>query len=609
MKRSVKLIGLSFILSSVLSCAGIEETSESELGLSPVEIEVSISSDSLTKVSMGESDGSSTPFYWSDGEEDRFKVTIDETDYYFRKVGITSQATSARFRCEGVPEIVPGKIYTARYDNNSIAEVYSAQVGTSDSIENEMDMTASYTAKEGDTWEDVVFNFQYCYALLHIKVTSHFIKDQYVYAYFLNGSEELVRSTGTIKGDESGIADIYFVVAPGEYTEPKLEVWAYGDDINKRSVISLSRNTLKAGNIYNIFKETTDFIDAHKLSEGGTANCYIMDRSTEEKRNFQLYGFDATYKGGSNKASDMISEQIKYVKVLWESFGTSEVVNAGDLIGSVRWHTPYICFTPGNTDKEGNALIGAFDENDQLVWSWHIWVTDTPAAHEYINDSSDHFGTYMDRNLGALTATPGEAGIAGLLYQWGRKDPFLTSGDIASATPNTVASSVLSEDMQWMVIPSNQVVGTVAFATKNPTTFITGVSPNYSWLHTPDISLWGNYKTIYDPCPAGWKVAQSELGVNLRVIFYVGEPVFTFGCGKTLYDRSNEYYAYYPASGHLNFQSGDLEHVSKAGFIWSSTVASNGSPYGFMFDENTEVDFDYKFYSSQGASVRCQKIE
>ena len=135
MKRSVKLIGLSFILSSVLSCAGIEETSESELGLSPVEIEVNISSDDRTKISMGESDGSSTPFYWSDGEEDRFKVTIDETDYYFRKVGITSQATSARFRCEGVPEIVPGKTYTARYDNNSIAEVSSAQVGTSDSIE------------------------------------------------------------------------------------------------------------------------------------------------------------------------------------------------------------------------------------------------------------------------------------------------------------------------------------------------------------------------------------------------------------------------------------------------------------------------------------------
>ena len=45
MKRYVKLLWLSFVLSSVFSCAGIEDSSQSELGLSPVEIEVSISSE------------------------------------------------------------------------------------------------------------------------------------------------------------------------------------------------------------------------------------------------------------------------------------------------------------------------------------------------------------------------------------------------------------------------------------------------------------------------------------------------------------------------------------------------------------------------------------
>lgn len=596
MKRSVKLIGLSFILSSVLSCAGIEETSQSELGLSPVEIEVNISSDDRTKISMGESDGSSTPFYWSDGEEDRFKVTIDGTDYSFRKVGITSQATSARFRCEGVPEIVPGKTYTARYDNNSIAEVYSAQVGTSDSIENEMDMTASYTAKEGDTWEDVVFNFQYCHALLHIKVTSQYIKDQYVYAYFLNGSEKLVRNTGSIKGDESGVANIYFVVAPGEYTAPKLEVWTYGNDINKRSIITLSPNTLEAGNIYKIFKETTDFIDAHILSEGGTANCYIMDRSTEEKK-FQLYGFDATYKGGSNDADDKISEQIKYVKVLWESFGTSEVVNAGDLIGSVRWHTPYICFTPGNTDKEGNALIGAFDENDQLVWSWHIWVTDTPAEHQYKNGSDVVFGTFMDRNLGATNATPGENNISGLIYQWGRKDPFLPSGDIRSG-------SAKMDGMDWNTAESSETAGTIEYSVQNPTTFITGVSPGYTWLHVANLGLWSNTKTIYDPCPAGWKVAESQLGSNIKDAEYT----VVNNCVKLSYDRSGSNYAFYPLSGRLNFTTAAYEQEGSVGYIWSSNVAGNGSSYGFYFDVNSTLDLDFKFYPSQGSSVRCQKI-
>lgn len=38
----------------------------------------------------------------------------------------------------------------------------------------------------------------------------------------------------------------------------------------------------------------------------------------------------------------------------------------------------------------------------------------------------------MDRNLGATTAEPNTVGALGLLYQWGRKDPFLGSASINS---------------------------------------------------------------------------------------------------------------------------------------------------------------------------------
>lgn len=40
----------------------------------------------------------------------------------------------------------------------------------------------------------------------------------------------------------------------------------------------------------------------------------------------------------------------------------------------------------------------------------------------------------MDRNLGAVSATPGDAGAIGLLYQWGRKDPFVTTSEIGKNT-------------------------------------------------------------------------------------------------------------------------------------------------------------------------------
>lgn len=634
MKKMIRLAIWTLLFTLLYSCTRIENTISEDLALYPAEIGVNISSEGGTKAYLGDSEGETTPIYWSDDESDEINVKIDGVDYIFKKVGVTESSQSARFRCEAAPAVEAGKTYTATYSSDGFNGVGFYQNGTKSALKDYIDLSASYTAVEGDTWEDVLFNFEMEHALVKITVKSTVVMNHDVTFELRENvvgeghGTGVVTSTSSIRlsydeDQDCYVSECYFVMEPRSYQDVVLELTVFiGNDVDPFDFSTstfrydMSDITMEKNNIYyvekNIVEDATppQILNIVKLSgedNTSTANSYIVNPVEGEDDTF--YSIYAKYKGNSTSALDEIGSQIKGVKVLWESLGTNDPTNPGDIITKTIWHKDYIYFDLNVSGKKGNALIGAYDSEGNIVWSWHIWVTDTPAAHEYINYSSVHFGTYMDRNLGALTATPGEAGIAGLLYQWGRKDPFLASGDIASATPNTVASSVLSEDMQWMVIPSSQVVGTVAFATKNPTTFITGVSPNYSWLHTPDISLWGNDKTIYDPCPAGWKVAQSELGVNLGVVYFVGEPVFTYGCGKISYDRSNENYAYYPASGHLHFQSGDLEYVSRVGFIWCSTVASNGSSYGFMFDENTEVDFDYKFYSSQGASVRCQKIE
>ncbi|MFV0304749.1 MAG: PKD domain-containing protein [Moheibacter sp.] len=87
------------------------------------------------------------------------------------------------------------------------------------------------------------------------------------------------------------------------------------------------------------------------------------------------------------------------------------------------------------TKGEGNAVI-AFKVAGEVKWSWHIWVTDTPeigAANTVLqsynkNLDGDNFApTFMDRNLGAtdthfLGNEWNKSG--GLMYQWGRKDPF-----------------------------------------------------------------------------------------------------------------------------------------------------------------------------------------
>ena len=63
------------------------------------------------------------------------------------------------------------------------------------------------------------------------------------------------------------------------------------------------------------------------------------------------------------------------------------------------------------TDRKGNAVIAAKDSQRNIVWSWHIWLTDQPEEWVYANEA----GTIMDRNLGATSATPGDVGALGLL--------------------------------------------------------------------------------------------------------------------------------------------------------------------------------------------------
>lgn len=103
---------------------------------------------------------------------------------------------------------------------------------------------------------------------------------------------------------------------------------------------------------------------------------------------------------------------------------------------------------PVNKVKKGNALI-AFKVNGEVFWSWHVWVTDDPtngSTYKSYDDVKRQLsdGTvetipnsewgWMDRNLGSMGSSltgPGWNRSGGLLYQWGRKDPFpsLTNND------------------------------------------------------------------------------------------------------------------------------------------------------------------------------------
>ena len=157
-----------------------------------------------------------------------------------------------------------------------------------------------------------------------------------------------------------------------------------------------------------------------------TANCYIVSKAG-------AYKFKA-YKGNSNELAGVLDSdshpivKIDHAKILWETFGTDVTPMKGDLVDFVDYENEYVLFRTTPTFKEGNAVIAVRDDLGNILWSWHIWLTDQPQGQEYYNGA----GTMMDRNLGATSATPGYVVALGLLYQWGRKDPFLGSSSISS---------------------------------------------------------------------------------------------------------------------------------------------------------------------------------
>ena len=344
-----------------------------------------------------------------------------------------------------------------------------------------------------------------------------------------------------------------------------------------------------------IYSDVKDFItydldvsSAIDLSLVASANCYIISEAG-------LYKFK-TVKGNSTTSVGSVAS----ASILWETFGTDTAPEPSDLISGVCYKDGYIAFKTADTFKEGNAVIAAKDASGNILWSWHIWFTDQPQSHVYNNNA----GTMMDRNLGATSATPGDVGALGLLYQWGRKDPFLGSSSISR---NTIAKSTIT----WpSAVKSDSSNGTIDYATANPTTYITYNNKNYDWYYTGDSSTdntrWttsSSVKSIYDPCPAGWRVPDGgRNGIWSKA-----------GFGTTTYDSTNKGMSFsisspsttwYPASGYRSKDDGGLFVVGSIGYYWSASPYSYYAYY-LIFYGNGEVIPSNDSNRANGFSVRC----
>ena len=296
-----------------------------------------------------------------------------------------------------------------------------------------------------------------------------------------------------------------------------------------------------------------------------------------------------------NRAGTQLSDLMPYIyghnydptsaSVVWTS--------SNDLVKDAKISDDrhYLVFTVDkSTIQQGNAVVAA-KYNNTIVWSWHIWVTDTPlltytyGSYNFLNmplgfvDGSSG-GTCQPRNInvsftqsvGSATKSltisqAGDAVTSGtaLFYQWGRKDPFRTSGHTVNTGGVAQSTAIQNPNIfykgnlyDWSIQKNNNGYDywNVGNTSTNTSTAVT--------------------KSIYDPSPVGYKIppcaAFSSLKMNTDGFIWN-----TKGYSNTL---NNDFWH---ALGLLTYNGGSLSYDGTHGYYWSASPYNANRGYHLYF--------------------------
>ena len=330
--------------------------------------------------------------------------------------------------------------------------------------------------------------------------------------------------------------------------------------------------------------------------QDGMANCYMVtprdNISFKVSRAYTYTGiaFTNTLHTGGEYTGEF------GVEVVWQDVANLVTPTVSGSGNSATVHVQ------ANGYTQGNAVVKIYKADDGSktpVWSYHIWVTNYTGSATKTNNGF----TFMDRNLGATkTGRPTSTGAGanfgfGLFYQWGRKDPFPATGAPDESQPGGGT---------FTAVDTSSSKGTITYTLQHPNTFLTGVSGSSDdWLYAfRDGELWGHSgtKTIYDPCPPGWRVPKNS-GISEATSPWDG---FTSSNGTWSYGYNWGTNAVYPAAGYRDNGS-DIRLEGSDGYYWSASPPSSSSSYasGLVFASGVVDVGNHYVYRAAGFSVRC----
>lgn len=299
----------------------------------------------------------------------------------------------------------------------------------------------------------------------------------------------------------------------------------------------------------------------------GSANTFMITEAGS-------FSFDATVKGNGARdpmtgvrATRIDKAKIAGVKVLWEVYDAGRAIRHDESGYAVSYADGRVTLTTSDPLIAGAACVAVYDASETILWSWLIWTTPEPGIKEHNGKE------FMDRNLGAVNA--GNC-MRGFLFEWGRKDGFSAANGGYQVYPYVpIAKEVFTHETGPKTMEESIAHPTVWYRG--------GGTYNYSWMPWDEFTMkpWRPWeKTIYDPCPEGWRIPTSA---ELRSIS--GMPNTGIGGG---YDP-NEYYQGFGNPG--------------TGYYWS--CSSDGGldmrAYAFVNDGRNIQHWGH----DQGYAIRC----
>ena len=382
-------------------------------------------------------------------------------------------------------------------------------------------------------------------------------------------------------------------------------------------------------------------IKGNALASQSTANCYVIHNPGTYKFP-TVYGNsikngatnDKAYKssktGNPNILENFIKadgspithpqiENINNACLIWQ--------DTKDLISEINYDaaTKYVSFAvKKETIHNGNAIIAVRNASNEILWSWHIWVTERDLSSVEVTNFQNVKYNFLPVNLGwcgfgnewyaprEVKTRLKQAGgkTADLVfqsngevlnsdydikngnnpyYQWGRKDPMLPGNGIGDAD-----KTCFTTDAQYAFQHTGLNTSDIKEYIRNPHKFNIKLEMDgryYNLWSTDNDKTVPNddvvIKSVYDPSPVGYSLPASNAFTGFTI---TGQNVNNwpnpmtpeqkalcnikgdFNKGYYFYTKPNKQgnIFWFPACGYRYDYTGSLSDVTTHGHSWAA---------------------------------------